>query len=478
MAKLKTQLNATSQMVDNASTLLSETSNLGSSLNKLSALPTQMAALSAGLQKLQAATGQASSIATQLNSKVNGSGVNLSSQASIQSTIGNSTLSNQLQQLASGIKTYTAGVDTAANGSSQLYTGAGTLASGAGQITTGATKLQSGASTLASKTPELTSGLSQELSGQKTMYSTLQGVVGQMKTLQSGLETAGKGVGTVNKGVGSANSYLTGLKNSAAADDYYVPKKVLKGKTYGQAIDSYMSSDHKTTKMTIVLDTDPAAYKSMNRIDKMQKVVQNELKGTALKNAKVAIGGQTAETSDTHKIASSDFMRTAAIMVVGILLALMLVTRSILQPFYIIGTLLLAYIASLGITRLLSTWILGQPQLTWNTPFFTFVMLLALGVDYSIFLMMKYREYGTQVPNPKARIMSASGVIGAVVISAAIILSGTFAALMPSGVLTLIQVAIGVIVGLVLLVIFIPIILPALISLTYGGDTKEGKHEA
>lgn len=478
VAGLKKQLTQTSQMVDSASNLLSETNQLGSSLNKLSALPTQMAALSAGLQKLQAATGQASSIATQLNSKVNGSGVNLSSQASIQSTIGNSTLSSQLQQLASGIKTYTAGVDTAANGSSKLYNGAGTLASGAGQITTGATKLQTGASTLASKTPALTSGLNQELSGQKTMYSTLKGVVGQMGTLETGLNTAGKGIGTVNKGVGSAQSYLTGLKNSAAADDYYVPKKILKGKTYKQAIDTYMSSDHKTTKMTIVLDTDPAAYKSMDRIDKMQKVVQNELKGTALKNAKVAIGGQTAQTSDTHKIASSDFTRTAAIMIVGILLALMLVTRSILQPFYIIGTLLIAYIASLGITRLLSTWILGQPQLTWNTPFFTFVMLLALGVDYSIFLMMKYREFDAQIPNPKARIMSASAVIGAVVISAAIILSGTFAALMPSGVLTLIQVAMGVIVGLVLLVIFIPVILPALISLTYGGNDKEGKHEA
>lgn len=478
VANLKKQLASTSQMVTDADKLLSETDSLGTVMKQLSTLPTQMAALNSGLQKLQSATGEASSIATQLNSKVNGSGVDLSSQASIQSTIGNSTLSSQLQQLTTGIKTYTAGVDTAASGSSQLNSGAGTLTSGASQIASGATQLQTGASTLASKSPELTTGLSQELSGQKTMYSTLQGVVGQMKTLQTGLSTAGKGIGTVNKGVGSAKSYLTGLKNSAAADDYYVPKNVLKGKTYKQAIDTYMSSDHKTTKMTIVLDTDPAAYKSMNRIDKMQKVVQNELKGTALKNAKVAIGGQTAETSDTHKIASSDFMRTAAIMIVGILLALMLVTRSILQPFYIIGTLLIAYIASLGITRLLSGWILNQPQLTWNTPFFTFVMLIALGVDYSIFLMMKYREFGTQLPDAKARIMSASGVIGAVVISAAIILSGTFAALMPSGVLTLIQVAMGVIIGLILLVIFIPIILPALISLTYGGDVKEGKHEA
>ena len=59
-------------------------------------------------------------------------------------------------------------------------------------------------------------------------------------------------------------------------------------------------------------------------------------------------------------------------------------------------------------------------------------------------------------------------MIGTVVISAAVILGGTFAALIPSGVLTLIQVALVVIVGLVLLVILIPLVLPAVISLTQG----------
>lgn len=113
-------------------------------------------------------------------------------------------------------------------------------------------------------------------------------------------------------------------------------------------------------------------------------------------------------------------------------------------------------------------------------------MIFALGVDYSIFLMMKYRELGGEMPNPSKRIVEASGIIGAVVISAAVILSGTFAALMPSGVLTLIQVALGVIIGLVILVVILPVILPAAIHLTYDhnkkdktkNDTKEPKHSS
>ncbi|MCT6859514.1 MAG: MMPL family transporter, partial [Apilactobacillus sp.] len=97
-----------------------------------------------------------------------------------------------------------------------------------------------------------------------------------------------------------------------------------------------------------------------------------------------------------------------------------------------------------------------------------------LGVDYSIFLMMKYREFGSVDETPEKQIQHACAVIGTVVISAAIILGGTFAALMPSGVLTLIQVAIGVIVGLIILVFIIPMLISALIKLTYGqSDDKE-----
>lgn len=92
-------------------------------------------------------------------------------------------------------------------------------------------------------------------------------------------------------------------------------------------------------------------------------------------------------------------------------------------------------------------------------------MLVALGVDYSIFLMMKYREFDNE--DAGDRIVKSAGIIGTVVISAAIILGGTFAALIPAGVLTLTQVAVGVISGLVILVFLIPAMNSSLIRLTY-----------
>ena len=146
----------------------------------------------------------------------------------------------------------------------------------------------------------------------------------------------------------------------------------------------------------------------MKTVENIQSLVNKSIKGTSLSGAKVALGGQTAYINDTRNVASKDFIRTAIIMLTGILLALMLITRSILQPFYILGTLLLAYIMSLDITHLISKAFLGQSMLTWNTPFFSFIMLIALGVDYSIFLMMKYQEYDGFLATPGARIVKAA----------------------------------------------------------------------
>jgi Predicted drug exporters of the RND superfamily len=149
-------------------------------------------------------------------------------------------------------------------------------------------------------------------------------------------------------------------------------------------------------------------------------------------------------------------------MLIGIGIILMVITRSLLKPIFIIASLLLTYFTSLGMSEVLSDKILNVSELGWNVPFFSFIMIVALGVDYSIFLMMRYREVDS---NPTTAIVDAARHIGGVVISAAIILGGTFAALIPSKVITLIEVAMNVIIGLFLLAfIMLPIFIPALLS--------------
>ncbi|KRN93933.1 MMPL family transporter [Pediococcus stilesii] len=299
----------------------------------------------------------------------------------------------------------------------------------------------------------------------QTIGSDAQSLGNDLQSKQQQMATASGSIGELNDGLTKSNDYLKQLQDSSASNTLFVPDAVLKSDTFKKSENVYLSSNKKVAKITVVLDSDPLTAKSIKKVENLETMITNSIKGTALKDASVSIGGQTSETSDTSSIANQDFVRSSAIMLIGITIALMFVTRSVLQSFYIIASLLLAYVGGLGITRVISSTLLGESLLGWNVPFFTFVMLVALGVDYSIFLMMKYREFDGDQPGD--RIVKAAGLIGTVVISAAIILGGTFAALIPAGVLTLTQVAIGVISGLVILAFLIPTMNSSLIKLTY-----------
>lgn len=376
-------------------------------------------------------------------------------------------LVNGSQQLTNGLSQLQAGVSNMHTSLQSYTTGVSSAASGAVTVNDSMSDLKVGSQSLTDNQSQLTAGINDLSNGQLAMYQSLAATAGQVQVLQSGLHEGSQGATQIGNGLSSANDYLIGLKNSSAAKTYYVPKNILNGKEYQSALDAYMSENKKSTSLNIVLDSNPSSEKAMKKVSQLQTQVENALKGTGLSDAVAAIGGQTAKTNDTRSIASADFIRTGIIMVVGIMIALIFITRSLLQPLYIMATLLVSYVMALSLTQIVSHFFLKEDMLSWTTPFFAFIMLLALGVDYSIFLMMKYRDLQQSVPSARDRILKATGIIGVVVLSAALILGGTFAALIPSGVLTLIQVAITVIFGLIILVIVLPMVIPSMISLTY-----------
>ncbi|MGQ4573920.1 MMPL family transporter [Leuconostoc pseudomesenteroides] len=376
-------------------------------------------------------------------------------------------LVNGSQQLTNGLSQLQAGVSNMHTSLQSYTTGVSSAASGAVTVNDSMSDLKVGSQSLTDNQSQLTAGINDLSNGQLAMYQSLAATAGQVQVLQSGLHEGSQGATQIGNGLSSANDYLIGLKNSSAAKTYYVPKNILNGKEYQSALYAYMSENKKSTSLNIVLDSNPSSEKAMKKVSQLQTQVENALKGTGLSDAVAAIGGQTAKTNDTRSIASADFIRTGIIMVVGIMIALIFITRSLLQPLYIMATLLVSYVMALSLTQIVSHFFLKEDMLSWTTPFFAFIMLLALGVDYSIFLMMKYRDLQQSVPSARDRILKATGIIGVVVLSAALILGGTFAALIPSGVLTLIQVAITVIFGLIILVIVLPMVIPSMISLTY-----------
>src|SRR5699024_10535683 len=205
-------------------------------------------------------------------------------------------------------------------------------------------------------------------------------------------------------------TYLDGLRKSYVGDTFYLPKETIKSKAFKPALNAYMDNNRKIATITLVFKGDPNSDTTSQQLKTIQTDMKAKLKHGPLKNAKVAVGGQTSQNNDLRKLANGDFGRTAMIMTIGIGIALIVVTESILQPMTIIGTLLLAYEVSLGITRIFSKLVLGDNLLSWNTPFFTFIMLMALGVDYSIFLMVRFKD--EPMADLKDRMLNAATAIG------------------------------------------------------------------
>lgn len=436
--------------------LKSATSGLsGASAQMSQSTNSQIDELTSQLNQIQTAVSASANGASQINSgaaRLNSgagqlaSGLQAGVAGSSQLANGAGQLANGASQLNTGLQSGLNGTNQLANGIGQLNSGAGQLSSGIGQLNGGANQLANGAGQIASNNPKITAGIDK-----------------------------------VNSGLGAGQEYLTGLADSAAGKTFYIPANMIHSSSFKPALDNYMSSDLKSTKIIIILKMNPASTEGAKKAHEISNMVKKSVKGTSLAGSTVAMGGQSEKIYDTQETASSDFLRTAIIMLVGIGIALIFVTRSVLQPMFILGTLVIAYLTSLSINQWIVKAVLGRSLLAWNTPFFSFIMIVALGVDYSIFLMMRYRELGEVNPgwSTSQRMLEACDIIGTVVISAAIILGGTFAALIPSGVPTLIEVALCVDIGLLLLVFLLPINMSAAMKITYEGlSRKKNKEEA
>jgi RND superfamily putative drug exporter len=163
----------------------------------------------------------------------------------------------------------------------------------------------------------------------------------------------------------------------------------------------------------------------------------------------VLVGGVTAIALDTNDTAQSDLMKIIPIVLLVILVVLMLLLRSILAPVLLIASVVLSYAAALGVSALVFDHLFRFPGADASVPLFGFVFLVALGVDYNIFLMTRVREESLRI-GTRPGILRGLGMTGSVITSAGIVLAATFAALAVIPILFLVQIAFIVAFGVLL----------------------------
>lgn len=165
--------------------------------------------------------------------------------------------------------------------------------------------------------------------------------------------------------------------------------------------------------------------------------------------ADVLVGGQTAVALDTNSAAIADRTLVIPLVLVAILLILMLLLRSIVAPLILIGSVVLSFTAALGVSALVFEHVFRFPGADPSVPLFGFVFLVALGVDYNIFLMTRVREE-SQLFGTRRGIVRGLRLTGGVITSAGLVLAATFAALGVLPILFLAQISFIVAFGVLL----------------------------
>ncbi|NEV85895.1 MMPL family transporter [Streptomyces tendae] len=165
--------------------------------------------------------------------------------------------------------------------------------------------------------------------------------------------------------------------------------------------------------------------------------------------ADALVGGYTAQQYDTQETAGEDRTLIVPVVLAIILVILVLLLRSLLMPVLLVATVALNFLATLGVSALVFTHVFGFGGTDASVPLYGFVFLVALGVDYNIFLMSRVREEALR-HGVREGILRGLTATGGVITSAGVVLAATFAALGVIPLAFLVQIAFIVAFGVLL----------------------------
>ncbi len=196
-------------------------------------------------------------------------------------------------------------------------------------------------------------------------------------------------------------------------------------------------------KLVVTLDEDPLSTDGFELIPGIREAAH----GAA--GDDVLVGGPTAEEYDLRESAARDNKLIVPIALVVVFLILCALLRAIIAPLVLIGTVILSFGAALGIATFFFENVFGFPGIDPALPLFAFIFLVALGIDYNIFLMARVREE-TLAHGTREGMLRGLAVTGTVITSAGIVLAGTFSALAVLPLVTLTEIGFTVALGVLL----------------------------
>jgi RND superfamily putative drug exporter len=188
----------------------------------------------------------------------------------------------------------------------------------------------------------------------------------------------------------------------------------------------YISPDSQTIAFVLVLQDSSGGPAALNAVPGLRTAVSGA--ATAAGAAESGVLGLNEFAYDVDQVSLNDLTHIIPIVALLIALLLAIVLRSLIAPVYLVVSVVLSYLAALGLVAIVFVRIGGQDGINFVLPFFMFVFLMALGSDYNILVMTRIREEAETKPLRQA-VTDAVGVTGGTITTAGTILAGTFAVL-------------------------------------------------
>jgi RND superfamily putative drug exporter len=238
-----------------------------------------------------------------------------------------------------------------------------------------------------------------------TMYATQKGMQDQMAAMQ-------------------VNSSAMGEAFDASMNDdsFYLPPEVFQNAEFQRGIKNFVSPDGKSVRFIVSHDGDPMTPEGIQRIDAIKQAAKEAIKGTPLEGSKVYLAGTAATFKDMQDGSNFDLIIAGIAALCLIFIIMLIITRSVVASAVIVGTVVISLGASFGLSVLIWQHILGI-YLHWMVLPMAVIILLAVGADYNLLLVSRFKEEIHAGLN--TGIIRAMGGTGSVVTSAGLVFAFT-----------------------------------------------------
>ncbi|OBG29377.1 RND family transporter [Mycobacterium sp. 852002-51057_SCH5723018] len=245
-----------------------------------------------------------------------------------------------------------------------------------------------------------------------SMYSTTSGLLGAMDEAGSNTTAMGRA--------------FDASKND---DSFYLPPEVFQNKDFQRAESLFLSPDGKAVRMIISHRGDPMSLEGVSHINAIKTAAEEALKGTPLADANIYLTGTAATVKDLWDGSKYDLMIAGVAALCLVFIIMLIITRSFIAALVIVGTVALSLGASVGLSVILWQYILGL-DLHWEVLAMSVIVLLAVGSDYNLLLVSRFKEeLGAGINTGIIRGMAGTGKV---VTSAGLVFAFTMASMIVS----------------------------------------------